>query len=110
MPIYEYSCEDCQHIFEEWQKDFTEKDMTCPICGGRAKRMISNTAFILKGSGWYVTDYARGDASSSGNGGNGNKDKSESSETAAKSSGAESSTNNTSGSNEKTATASTQSS
>jgi putative FmdB family regulatory protein len=68
MPIYEYCCEECQHIFEEWQKDFSERKMTCPVCGAQAKRLISNTAFILKGSGWYVTDYAR----NSGNGGNGN--------------------------------------
>ncbi len=58
MPIYEYYCPDCQHLFEEWQKDFTEREMNCPICGTKAKRLISNTSFILKGSGWYVTDYA----------------------------------------------------
>jgi putative FmdB family regulatory protein len=107
MPIYEYSCEDCQHLFEEWQKDFTDREMTCPVCGGRAKRMISNTAFILKGSGWYVTDYARGTTSSSGNGGNGNGEKSESSETKAKSSPAESSSTTTA-SSEGTKAASTQ--
>jgi len=71
MPIYEYRCEDCQHLFEEWQKDFVERDLTCPVCGGKARRMISNTAFILKGSGWYVTDYA-GKSAADGNGGNGN--------------------------------------
>lgn len=107
MPIYEYSCDDCQHLFEEWQKDFTDKEMTCPVCGGRAKRMISNTAFILKGSGWYVTDYARGNASSSGNGGNGNGGKTESSEATAKSSSTESSST-TASSSEGTKTASTQ--
>jgi putative FmdB family regulatory protein len=106
MPIYEYSCEDCQHIFEEWQKDFTDKEMTCPICGGRSKRMISNTAFILKGSGWYVTDYAReSSASSSGNGGNG--DSAKSSETTTESSTSESSTGSAS-SSEGTKTASSQ--
>ncbi len=74
MPIYEYRCDDCQHLFEEWQKDFTERELTCPVCGGKAKRMISNTAFILKGSGWYVTDYA-GKNASGGNGDNGNGSK-----------------------------------
>jgi len=99
MPIYEYSCEDCQHVFEEWQKDFTDKEMTCPVCGGRSKRMISNTAFILKGSGWYVTDYARGSAaSSSGNGGNGNGDSTQKSEASAESSTAETSADTSSGS------------
>ncbi len=107
MPIYEYSCEDCQHLFEEWQKDFTDKKMTCPVCGGRAKRMISNTAFILKGSGWYVTDYARGTASSSGNGGNGNGGKTDGSETTAKSSTTESSST-AAGSGEGSKAASTQ--
>ena len=74
MPIYEYRCDDCQHLFEEWQKDFTERELTCPVCGGKAKRMISNTAFILKGSGWYVTDYA-GKSAAGGNGDNGNGSK-----------------------------------
>ena len=76
MPIYEYCCQECHHIFEEWHKDYTEKERLCPVCGAKAKRMISNTAFILKGSGWYATDYAA-PASSSGNaaqGGNGNGD------------------------------------
>ncbi len=75
MPIYEYCCQECRHIFEEWQKDFTERDMTCPICGGQAKRLISNTAFILKGSGWYVTDYARSSSSCGKENGNGAKEK-----------------------------------
>jgi len=76
MPIYEYCCQDCKHIFEEWQKDFTDRDMPCPVCGATAKRMISSTAFILKGSGWYATDYARSSSGSSDNGqgkGNGGK-------------------------------------
>lgn len=98
MPIYEYSCQDCQHVFEEWQKDFTDKEMACPVCGGQAKRMISNTAFILKGSGWYVTDYARGKASSSGNGGNGNGGKDEGSAAKAETSTAESSSDSASSS------------
>jgi putative FmdB family regulatory protein len=58
MPIYEYRCHDCEQIFEEWQKDFTERSVDCPVCGNRAERIISNTSFVLKGSGWYVTDYA----------------------------------------------------
>lgn len=74
MPIYEYCCQDCKHMFEEWQRDFTDREMPCPICGASAKRMISSTAFILKGSGWYATDYAQKSSNSSGNGqgGNGN--------------------------------------
>jgi putative FmdB family regulatory protein len=58
MPIYEYKCEKCGNEHEVMQK-MTEKPLTvCRICGGRLKKMISNTSFVLKGSGWYVTDYA----------------------------------------------------
>lgn len=70
MPIYEYRCEDCEQIFEEWQKDFKEQDVPCPVCGAKSNRLISNTSFILKGSGWYVTDYCkRGDSSTASSSG-----------------------------------------
>ncbi|MGE4292918.1 MAG: FmdB family zinc ribbon protein [Desulfovibrio sp.] len=78
MPIYEYECEDCKQIFEEWQQGFDEIELDCKVCGGKCHRLISNTSFVLKGSGWYVTDYAGktpsgASASESGNGnGNGN--------------------------------------
>ncbi|MBT8763316.1 zinc ribbon domain-containing protein [Desulfohalobiaceae bacterium Ax17] len=71
MPIYEYRCNECQQVFEEWQKDFEERDVPCPICGGSATRLISHSAFILKGSGWYVTDYCNRKSSSN----NGKKEK-----------------------------------
>ncbi|MBI9081463.1 MAG: zinc ribbon domain-containing protein [Pseudodesulfovibrio sp.] len=58
MPIYEYQCQKCQTIFEEWQSGFEEREMPCPECGEESKRLISHTSFHLKGSGWYVTDYA----------------------------------------------------
>ncbi len=64
MPIYEYCCEDCSHIFEEWQSGFEEKQFPCPLCEGTAKRIVSQTSFVLKGSGWYVTDYGNKHASS----------------------------------------------
>ena len=58
MPIYEYKCEKCRKHHEIMQK-ITEKPLTiCPSCGGNMKKMISSTSFVLKGSGWYVTDYA----------------------------------------------------
>lgn len=86
MPIYEYRCCDCEQIFEEWQKGFEDKDVPCPVCGHKAKRIISNTAFVLKGTGWYVTDYCRsnssGSAAAGGNGTNGASKAAESSETA----------------------------
>ncbi|WP_291321594.1 zinc ribbon domain-containing protein [Desulfonatronospira sp.] len=59
MPIYEYRCNECHQLFEEWQKDFQERDVNCPICGGGSSRLISNSAFVLKGSGWYTTDYCK---------------------------------------------------
>ena len=58
MPIYEYACEKCDKQMEVIQK-ITEAPLTvCPDCKGRLKKMISNTSFVLKGTGWYVTDYA----------------------------------------------------
>jgi putative FmdB family regulatory protein len=64
MPIYEYQCEKCG-TFEVTQR-ITEKPLgRCPTCKGKVKKLISNTSFQLKGTGWYVTDYARKDKSSS---------------------------------------------
>ncbi|SDB13757.1 putative regulatory protein, FmdB family [Desulfonatronum thiosulfatophilum] len=68
MPIYEYRCQECQQVFEQWQKDYSEQDKTCPVCGSHAQRLISNTSFVLKGSGWYVTDYCNKENPSKGNG------------------------------------------
>lgn len=68
MPIYEYRCQECQQIFEQWQKDFNDQDKTCPVCEGKSERLISNTSFVLKGSGWYVTDYANNSQKSGDNG------------------------------------------
>lgn len=59
MPIYEYRCDKCGHEIEAWQKITEKPKKTCPHCGKRTlQRLISATAFHLKGSGWYVTDYA----------------------------------------------------
>jgi putative FmdB family regulatory protein len=58
MPTYEYRCEHCGD-FEEIQR-ITDPPLTrCPQCRRRVRRLISSTSFQLKGSGWYVTDYAR---------------------------------------------------
>ena len=58
MPIYEYMCRNCQHVFEKWLKvSETTENAPCPNCGSQAQHIISNTAFVLKGGGWYVTDY-----------------------------------------------------
>jgi len=65
MPIYEYRCQDCGKDLEVMQK-ITENPLeSCPSCGGVLQRLISNTSFVLKGTGWYATDYARKGASAS---------------------------------------------
>lgn len=57
MPIYEYHCEKCGSDLEIIQK-ITDPPLAMHAeCGGQLKRLISNSAFVLKGSGWYVTDY-----------------------------------------------------
>ncbi len=58
MPIYEYRCQNCGYQFEVMQKVSDEPIKVCPKCGGPVQKLISNTSFILKGSGWYKTDYA----------------------------------------------------
>lgn len=58
MPIYEYICDDCEKKCEVIQKITDQPLSTCPECGGRMHKLISQTSFVLKGSGWYVTDYA----------------------------------------------------
>jgi len=60
MPIYEYECIDNHHQFEQFQKITDGNVTTCIYCGSKVKRLISHTAFHLKGSGWYVTDYGKG--------------------------------------------------
>ena len=67
MPLYEYECKKCHHRFERIRKFSDPKIRSCPNCGGRVEQLISAPAVQFKGSGWYVTDYARksGGASSS---------------------------------------------
>ena len=57
MPIYEYQCAACGQVTEAWQKFSDAPLTTCPACGGAMTKLISNCAFHLKGSGWYVSDY-----------------------------------------------------
>ena len=59
MPLYEYQCKKCGHRFEKIQK-FSDKPVKkCPECGGAVEQTISAPAVQFKGSGWYVTDYAK---------------------------------------------------
>jgi putative FmdB family regulatory protein len=59
MPIYEYQCIKCKARTEELQKVNDPPLKKCPKCGGLLKRVISAPAFQFKGSGFYITDYAR---------------------------------------------------
>ncbi len=65
MPLYEYECTKCHHRFEKIMK-FSDRPVTkCPECGGKVEQMISAPAVQFKGSGWYVTDYAKKSSSGS---------------------------------------------
>ncbi|HET9371924.1 MAG TPA: zinc ribbon domain-containing protein [Vicinamibacterales bacterium] len=60
MPLYEYACEACGKRFERIQKFADPPVDVCPTCGkGPVTKLISAPGFQFKGSGWYVTDYAR---------------------------------------------------
>ena len=69
MPLYEYQCKKCHHRFEKIQKFSDSHVKKCPECGGPIEQLVSAPAVRFKGSGWYVTDYAKkpagGSASSS---------------------------------------------
>lgn len=58
MPIYEYTCQRCGD-FEVMQRISEDPLKKCPTCGTKVSKLISRSAFHLKGSGWYITDYAR---------------------------------------------------
>ena len=62
MPLYEYRCESCEHQFEVIQKFSDPHVSVCPTCGGGpVVKLISSPAFTFKGTGFYITDYARKD-------------------------------------------------
>lgn len=92
MPIYEYQCDNCG-VFELSQRITEDPLKKCPTCKSKVRRLISNTSFMLKGSGWYATDYGRSKKSSSssstesaGSGANGKSSESSSSTSSEKSS------------------------
>ena len=59
MPLYEHECESCGHRFEVIQKFSDAPIEVCPRCGGHVRKLLSGSAIQFKGTGWYVTDYAR---------------------------------------------------
>ena len=69
MPLYEYLCGSCGHRFERIQKFSDAPVAECPSCGAaQVERLVSSPAIQFKGSGWYITDYARSKGAS-GSGG-----------------------------------------
>jgi len=78
MPLYEYLCKKCGHVFEKIVK-FSDKPIKkCPECGGAVEQTISAPAVQFKGSGWYLTDYAKKSQSSASSSSDGGKDSKES--------------------------------
>jgi putative FmdB family regulatory protein len=67
--LYEYQCTSCNHRFERIRKFSDPPLTTCPECSGTVEQLLSAPAVQFKGSGWYVTDYARKSSSSSGSNG-----------------------------------------
>jgi putative FmdB family regulatory protein len=67
MPLYEYQCDACAHRFEVIQKYSDAPVSVCPKCGGAVKKLLSSPAIQFKGTGWYITDYARAGKSDGGN-------------------------------------------
>ena len=79
MPTYEYHCDGCGRDFEVKQRITEDALKTCDVCGGAVRRLLSPAPFILKGEGWYVTDYpsaSRKKAMESDKGGDKSGDKS----------------------------------
>jgi len=77
MPLYEYECKKCHHRFEKIQKFSDRMVKKCPDCGGPVEQTISAPAVQFKGSGWYVTDYAKKSSSQSSSDGSGKDSKKE---------------------------------
>jgi len=59
MPLYEYECEKCSHRFERIMKFSDPPLEVCPSCGGTVRKLLSSPAIQFKGTGWYITDYAK---------------------------------------------------
>ena len=78
MPLYEYECEACHNRFERIRKFSDPPIDTCPTCGkGPVRKLISSPAIQFKGSGWYITDYAKKSSSEGGSTGSSGTTKSD---------------------------------
>src|SRR5687767_15303575 len=65
MPIYDYRCDHCGHVFSAVQSFKDDSLEKCPSCGKKPRRLLSMPAIVFKGSGWYKTDSRPADKSSS---------------------------------------------
>ena len=76
MPLYEYECDACGHRFEKIQKFSDPLEDACPKCGGPVHKLMSSPAIQFKGSGFYITDYPKGDKGTApkSDGGKGDRD------------------------------------
>jgi putative FmdB family regulatory protein len=75
MPLYEYECDVCENRFEKIQKFSDPLEDTCPKCGGHVHKLMSSPAIQFKGSGFYITDYPKGDKGSAPKSDGGKSDK-----------------------------------
>ena len=74
MPLYEYQCGKCGHRFEKIQKFTDPAPEACPVCGeGPVTKLPSSPAIQFKGTGWYITDYAKKSGTDAGKTGSGEK-------------------------------------
>jgi putative FmdB family regulatory protein len=89
MPLYEYLCDECGHRFERIQKFSDPLADKCPKCGGPVHKLASSPAIQFKGSGFYITDYAKKDESSAAKTADGKAERAEKSEKSDKSEKAE---------------------
>jgi putative FmdB family regulatory protein len=71
VPLYEFECTKCGHRFERLQRFSDPPPEACPTCGAAVHQLLSAPAIQFKGSGWYVTDYAKRSGSPAPTGGNG---------------------------------------
>src|SRR4029077_20579229 len=109
MPLYEYECKKCGHRFEKIQKFSDKMVKKCPECGGQVEQMLSAPAVQVKGSGWYVTDYAKKSSSPGSSGTDSSKEKKDDkpkSDAASKESASKDSSSKDSSSKESSSTAS----
>ena len=84
MPLYEYECDACGHRFEKIQKFSDPLEETCPKCGGHVHKLMSSPAIQFKGSGFYITDYPKGEKGSAPKSDGGKTDKADKADKAAK--------------------------